>query len=162
MKRKDFIRLIIVSTLVIIIIQIYRLPPQEPYMDMVLLQPNGDSWIYAVSSSNLENTTHIYPYLRNVMDQILLVKVIIYGVYNITSLEFFDNNSTLLETDQSEIFVMQPEVRAVDDQFESLWEIEEWTVYNITNSITDIAMVVFHFDQGTWLFYDWISVKIIV
>ncbi len=161
MKRKDFIRLIIVSTLVIIIIQIYRLPPQDPYLDLALLQPDGDSWIYAASSNKEGNTTSIYPFIRNVMDQTLLVRISIYGIYNITSLDFSANNSTLLDTDQSEIFVLQPEVRATDDGFSSLWEIEEWTVYNLTISMTDIALILFYFDQDAWIFYDWISVKII-
>lgn len=161
MKRKDFIRLIIISTLVIIIIQIYRLPPQDPYMDLVLLQPDDGSWTYAVSANNELNTTSIYPYIRNVMDQTLLIKISVYGIFNITSLTFYDNNSTLLNTDHSGIYASEIETRAINDEFDSLWVIEEWTVYNLTSSMTDVAMVVFHYDQSNWIFYDWVSIRII-
>ena len=161
MKRNDFIRLIIISTLVIIIIQIYRLPPQEPYMDLVLLQPDEASWNYATSLYNDKNTTSVYPFIRNVMDRILLIKIQVYGIYNLTSIEFSDNNSTLLDTDHSGIYAVEPEKRAIDDEFESLWEIEEWTVFNLTSPMTDIAMVVFHYHQNNWILYDWVSIYLI-
>ena len=161
MRRNDFIRLIIVSTLVIMIIQIYRLPPQDPYMDIVLLQPDDGAWTYAVSAINEHNTTSIYPYVRNIMDQTLFVKISVYGMHDITSLEFYDNNSTLLDTDHPDMYVMQPEIRAIDEEFDSLWEIEKWNVYNLTSSMTDIALLVFHYDQNIWILYDWISVTII-
>lgn len=161
MNRNDFIRIIIISTLVIIIIQIYRLPPQDPYMDLVLLEPRDGAWTYAVSINNELNTTSIYPYIRNVMDQVLLIRIEVYGVYNITSLNFQDNNSTLLETDHSEIYALEPEKRAIDDEFDSLWEIEEWKIYNLTNSMTDMAVVLYYFDQNYWVLYDWVSLDLI-
>ena len=162
MKRKEFIRLIIISTLVIILIQIYRLPSQDPYMDLVLLQPDNGSWTYAVSAHNEFNTTSIYPYIRNVMDQTLLIKINVYGMWNITSLNFQDNNSTLIDSDQPRIYVIESEKRAIDEGFDSLWVIKEWTVYNLTNSMTDIAMVVYYYDQIEWILYDWVSINIIV
>ena len=93
------------------------------------------------------------------MDRILLIKIQVYGIYNLTSIEFSDNNSTLLDTDHSEIYVLEPEERAIDDDFDSLWIIEEWTVFNLPNSISDLAVVLYYFDQNSWILYASCSLK---
>ncbi|MHA2252723.1 MAG: hypothetical protein ACXAD7_20330 [Candidatus Kariarchaeaceae archaeon] len=155
------VRFLTVAGLLVILLQIYLLPTQDPYLDLALLEPDGNTWTLGSSTSISENTTILYPYVRNVMGKIMMIRLSIYGLADapVGHSSFTSVNELTSNTTSTRILTPDKEAKSVD--FSSNWKITPWVVSNITTSMSQIVIVLKIFQNHIWEIYDWVSLIIV-
>lgn len=159
-KLKIF-RILVIAGLIMILLQIYLLPSQKPYLDLVLVEIYENDWRIAASVEVKQNQSLIYPFVRNVMAKIILIKLQIYGLIESPSDENFQNKESLLTTNTSSTWILKPERSVKKTNFHSNWVIKPWNIYNISNSMKFIVLMLSIYQNHNWQYYNWVSLIII-
>lgn len=159
-KQKIF-RILVITGLFIILVQIYLLPSQKPYMDLVLLEPREMDWQIAPSVKVEQNQSIIYPYIRNVMNKIVMIQLRVYGLNEPPVDDKLIGNESQLKTNTSSTWIVKPEKPAKNLDFHSNWEIKPWKVSNISSSMEFLVVVFLLYQNHDWNIYNWVSLVIL-
>ncbi len=153
-------RIFVLVALIIILLQIYLLPDQQPYIDLVMLKPVNQQWQISSSAEVDNNISVVYPFLRNVMGKITLIRLNYYGIEVSPSDYQFNNDNDQLSIDKNPTWSVLPNKPVKNEAFTSSWEIQPWTLYNVTASMKYLIIVLSIFENHKWDMYGWVSLLI--
>ncbi|MHA2092076.1 MAG: hypothetical protein ACW98K_14575 [Candidatus Kariarchaeaceae archaeon] len=155
------IRYLTIFGILLILLQIYLLPKQEPYMDLALLEPTADSWQIASLAYETNNQSIIYPFVRNVMGRIVMLRLNVYGLMEAPSGPDQFTMGNKLRSNETGTKILLPDEKARDPEFSSHWEIQPWLINQTSTSVNFLVVTLLLFQHNEWNFYSWVSLKII-
>ncbi len=155
------IRYLTIFGILLILLQIYLLPKQEPYMDLALLEPKGDSWQIASSAYVTNNQSVIYPFVRNIMGHIVMLRLNVYGFMEAPSRSDQFTTADKLRSNETGTKILLPDEKARDPEFSSNWEVQPWLINQTNPSVEFLVVTLLLFQHNEWNFYSWVSLKII-